>query len=386
MNARKIQWKYNLIQGLFWMLFCITISFINSYLTDKGLSPDQIGIITATFGALAALSQTILGKLADTSKTINWKNLIILLVVLRIISNIGLLIFEKPIISGLLFGFSLLLMNALIPFVNAANFYYEKNGIDLNYGVARGIGSLLFAVTSYSIGQLIPVMGIEIIVTAGFIVGVLMLIVTISMPLNKTGNDVVLNSDTTTITEGFFKKYPRFMLLLVGFTLLMIFHNSTSTYMLQILENVGGGNREVGTAFAIAAIFELPIMFGFVYLRKKISTHFMLVVAGIGFIVKASLYIIAPSVFMIYVAQAFQMLSFGLFASASVYCAQEEMDDNDKIKGQSLAASSITIGSVFGNLSGGFIVNSFGSDANLVFGLAVVIVASLIIIFAGKKK
>ncbi|NLW52373.1 MAG: MFS transporter [Tissierellia bacterium] len=385
MNKKQIQLQYNLLQGLFWMLFCITISFINSYLTGKGLSPDQIGIITATFGALAALSQTVLGRIADSSKTINWKNLIVTMIVLRILANFGILLVDDALISGLLFGLSLLLMNALIPFVNAANFYYEKNGINLNYGVARGIGSLLFAVTSYSIGQLIPVMGLEVIVIAGFIIGFLMLLITISMPLSKKEEDIIIHQQVNASSESFFKKYPKFVMLLVGFTLLMVFHNSTSTYMLQILENVGGGNKELGTAFAIAAIFELPIMFGFVYLRKKFSTHQMLIVAGFAFIGKALVYIISSSVGMIYVAQALQMLSFGLFASASVYCAEEEMDLNDKVKGQSLAAGSITIGSVFGNLSGGFIVNSFGSDANLLFGLGVVILATVIIILAKKK-
>lgn len=385
MNKKQIQLQYNLLQGLFWMLFCITISFINSYLTGKGLFPDQIGIITATFGALAALSQTVLGRIADSSKTINWKNLIVTMIVLRILANFGILLVDDALISGLLFGLSLLLMNALIPFVNAANFYYEKNGINLNYGVARGIGSLLFAVTSYSIGQLIPVMGLEVIVIAGFIIGFLMLLITISMPLSKKEEDIIIHQQVNASSESFFKKYPKFVMLLVGFTLLMVFHNSTSTYMLQILENVGGGNKELGTAFAIAAIFELPIMFGFVYLRKKFSTHQMLIVAGFAFIGKALVYIISSSVGMIYVAQALQMLSFGLFASASVYCAEEEMDLNDKVKGQSLAAGSITIGSVFGNLSGGFIVNSFGSDANLLFGLGVVILATVIIILAKKK-
>ena len=55
------------------------------------------------------------------------------------------------------------------------------------------------------------------------------------------------------------------------------------------------------------------------------------------------------------------------------------MSPKDMVKGQTLAASTITIGSVIGNLSGGLIVKNLGSQANVIYGLIVLIIAALII-------
>lgn len=375
---KKLQLKYSLLQGLFWMAFCITIAYINSYLTAKNLLPDTIGIITAVFGAIAALVQNILGNICDQSRKINWKIVIIGMLIIKLAADILINFVSIPLLQGILFGSGLMVLNTLIPFVNAANFYYEENGKILNYGVARGTGSLLYAVTSFVMGNLIALLGIDIVNLAGLIVTIALLGLTISMPIYKN-NESISQDYIEENAESFIKKYKSFCLILVGFSLLMVFHNTTSTYMLQILERVGGSNPELGTTFAIAAVFEIPIMFGFSYIIAKFKSHSLLKVAAIFFIFKGLIYFFTGSVAGIYFAQTLQVFSFALFASASVYYAKEKMSPKDMVKGQTLAASTITIGSVIGNLSGGLIVKNLGSQANVIYGLIVLIIAALII-------
>lgn len=47
------------------MFYCVGYSYVTLYLTGSGFSAAEIGMITALFGAMAALLQPLVGKLAD---------------------------------------------------------------------------------------------------------------------------------------------------------------------------------------------------------------------------------------------------------------------------------------------------------------------------------
>ena len=177
----------------------------------------------------------------------------------------------------------------------------------------------------------------------------------------------------------FFGAYPRFTGMLIGFVFLMLFHSMTNTYMLQIVEAVGGGTAEMGIVLALAGVLELPVMFAFSFLVKRVSSYRLLLLAGVGFIGKSILYLTATSVLMIYAAQLLQLVSYALFASVSVYYSNEVMDQKNKLRGQALVGSSVTIGSVIGGLVGGVLIQRFGMQVTLASGVVAAIIGAVII-------
>ena len=132
------------------------------------------------------------------------------------------------------------------------------------------------------------------------------------------------------------------MVTLFGIVLLMSFHNIVHTYMIQMIEPLGGDSAAMGTAFSIEALMELPVMFGFYKLIQRFSPSALIAFAGAAFILKALAYIIAGSVTGIYLAQSLQMLSYAIFISASVYYANEKMETGDQVTGQSYMTASIS--------------------------------------------
>lgn len=382
LNQKKLQWEYCGLQGFYWMLYCVGAGYLNAYLTGVGLQTGSVGVISAVCGSLAAVVQPFLGKLADRNPRCGWKVQLQALMILCMGCYILLKLVSAPVAAGVLCGLVFLILNIMMSFVSGVGFYYEKAGIVMNFGAARGFGSLFYSVASYCLGFWVADFGVDCISTAGIIVTLCLFVTVTVMPYGASGESDHRAGDPHPEEEGwsaFFRRYPRFTGMLIGFVLLMLFHSMTNTFMLQIVERVGGGTAEMGIVLALAGILELPVMFAFSPLVKRVSSYRLLLISGVGFILKSILYLIAASVAMIYAAQVLQIISYALFAAVSVYYANEVMDQKNKLRGQTLVGSSVTIGSVVGNLLGGVMIQSFGIRMVLVTGIAAAALGAVVI-------
>lgn len=386
MSRNKIQILYSLLQGFYWVLFGITISFANSYLSGLGVGTDLIGITTALFSGLAALAQVYLGRAGRNNPRYNWKSILLFLLLLRMLMNIILLFVSSKILAALVFGIAIFAMQTMLPFISTANFYYISKGVDLDYGLARGTGSLFFAIMTIIVGNLVASHGIISILSSGMIACFLFLIPVLLLPYNHTKDHTASAEENDEKRHNFLKKYPQFSISLIAFVLIMAIHNNTNTFLLQIIEHVGATNKELGRALFIAAVFELPVMLYFSRLLKKFKTKSMLMVSALAFALKTIIYLASKGIVGIYISQSLQLLSFALFISTSVYYTQERMEIRDSQQGQSMTASAVTLGSVFGSLIGGFLIQEYSLQVNLWVMVGFALIAFLILLMVGEEK
>ncbi|MGN0312516.1 MAG: MFS transporter [Lachnospiraceae bacterium] len=401
--------KYCFLQGLYWMLFCAGGGFVTAYLVGIGVEASTVGVVTATFCALSALMQPVLGKLADKGRHFHWINQLKIMALITIVCNLILLVQEERTVSAILFGIILLCLNCSMPFVNGASFYYENRGYKMNFGVARGIGSLSYAFVSMILGKLMASMGEKAVCLTGLVIGVLLLLVIFlfhEVPLpgedgvgfdNKKAGEKAQTADPVQEERGdvaanitsdghssmsqieFVKRYPYFMLMLVGFLCLLAAHNIANTYLLQMVQRVGGGSEEMGLTLSLAAVLEIPVMFLVSSIVKRWPVNKLLLASGIFFTLKMVIYVFATNVYMIYAAQILQPFSYALFATVCVYFAQEVMDEENKLRGQTFVSSSITLGAVLGNLTGGVVVQNFGVGTMLQMSVVICLIGTVII-------
>ncbi len=386
-KEKIINFKYCLVQAFYWLTFCCGIAFMNNFLTSQGIKVAMVGIISATSGILSAVLQPTLGKIADRGKNLNWKNMLILMATGIIISNLLMTFSLSKTAFGVIYGIFYLLVYAMMPLVNGMAFYYENCQISVNFGIARGMGSLMYAIAATIVGEIISYFGSKMVPLLTLISSVLFLSSVILMPY-KNGKQPTIHAGNGVkigITQVF-KNYPSFSLMLVGTVLLLSFHNTTTTYMLQIMESVGGGDAQMGIAVSIAATVELFPMFLFSKLKERFSAQKLLLFSALFFFIKAIMLYLATSVATTYASQSLQMLSYGLFTPASVYFAEENMPTSMKMQSQSLLTGAITLGGVLGNLIGGGMVEYLGVNANLFLGIFVTLAASAIIFLSGKVK
>lgn len=401
MRNRKRDIQYKILQGFYWMLYGLSTAYVTVFLLHHGFSSSIIGVIVAGSNLLAAVGQMFVGTMVDKHEKLTWKNMILLFCLLEAVCLILMMVLSNNhIVNGALFPIFSLLIYFQMPLVNSTFFYYTSRSEHLDFGSARGTGSLAYAIMSTVVGLIVVSYGEQAIVPSGMVILIGFTVVVLTMPYyhdelegaidtsNENTEDTIVSPNSSFI--AFTRHYPRFMLVILGSILVMAFHNIVHTYLIQVMEAVGGNSATMGTAVSIEALVELPIMFGFFILIKKFSSSTLMVIAGIGFVIKSVCFLLASSVMAIYFTELVQLISFALFASASVYFANDMMEDYDRVKGQGYMTASIAIGGVVGNFLGGFIYDGAGVHVLLLSCLGFALVGALCILagamFKGKHK
>ena len=276
------------------------------------------------------------------------------------------------------------------PVMTALYFEYEKAGCKIYYGLARGLGSASFAVTSAFIGGFVEKKGVGILLIVNVITMVLSAIVvfTFIKPESKATED-----DKTAKPEeeahnnflDFARTYPAFVIFLIGTICFYFAHNMINDFMIQIIRNLGGGEKELGYSNFLQAILELPVMAVMPFVLKKISSKTLLIVSGVAFFIKILILIFATNMAMMYLSQSFQLFAYAVYIPAVAYYVNETMSANDQVKGQAFVTSAITIGGVFSNLISGVILDHLGIKVMLITGTVVCALGVVIAISAMLK-
>lgn len=380
----SINTRYKAMQGLFWMLFCVSSGFISLYMQGRGLGEAGIGTVTALFGILAALLQPVLGGITDRSRRLTWRRMILTLAIPYLLICIVMPFIPGAWAGAIFMGLLILLGNTMMPFINSAHFYYSHAGEYINFGVARGIGSGLYALLALIIGFLAEKYGIEMVPISGILIVFLFILVVFRMPSND--EPVEKATRQKTLQKGFLLRYPAFTFMLLACLLMLTSHNVPNTFLLQIIQYLGGNSSQLGIALAIQAVVEVPVLFGFSKLLKHFRPRSMMLTAAIGFALKALMYAISTSVLMVYIIQIAQMISFALFVSASVFYTSEIIAKADQTTGQAYMTSMIAVGTVLGSLAGGWILELSGMTAMLSVNVVIAMVGVGFALISVKHK
>ncbi|MDY5021410.1 MAG: hypothetical protein SPE99_03300, partial [Blautia sp.] len=69
--------KYSFVQCFLWMGYAAIVGFASVYLLNAGFSNMQIGMITATAGAISAILQPVVATFADNPASPSLKKIIL---------------------------------------------------------------------------------------------------------------------------------------------------------------------------------------------------------------------------------------------------------------------------------------------------------------------
>ncbi len=406
---RQLTIKYAFLQSTFWISQCAIYSFAAVYLQYKNFNNTQIGIVLSLSSILSILIQPAVSAFADKSKKKTVRNIILsiilivfaLAVILNIWSNTFILIAS-------IFVMINSLQITLIPLLNSIALEFMNNGYPFNFGLARGTGSIAFAATSFLLGHAVSRFSAAVILPVFLISYVFFFLAAYiyrikspkrehkSYEATDTNSDASISAKGSTLDTaanppasilGFFLKYKRFALLLVGVAMVFYSHSLINTYLINIIENVGGNSADMGLSLTIAAGLELPMMAAFTIIVRKVKCGTLIKISGFFFLLKALAILIAPNVMAVHFSQAFQMLSFALFTPASVYYVNSIINEEDRNKGQAmLGVATVGVAGTIANLSGGKLLDISGVSNMLTLGAIVALIGSIIIFFSAEKS
>lgn len=378
---------YAVIQGMYWMGFCMIFSYSSVYLLDRGFSNTEIGLVIGIAGTISAVLQPLIGGMADGKKGLSLRTMVTMLGCLMALLGAGLLVVpDNRVLTVFFYVLLVIFLQVLTPLVYSLGMECTNQGLNLNFGLARGLGSLSFAGISYLAGMLVAILGTKIIpilviglyVCFGWFVHRFRYHNVVHKCAEDTGPE---NQEK----QSFFVRYPKYMALLVGAILVFASHNMINNFLFQIMESKGGGSSSMGTAMALAAAFELPTMFLFAWMVKWAGSDVWLKVSAIFFTIKAIGTLLVGNVIGMYLIQILQMFGFALFVVASVYYVNSIMEEKDRVKGQAYMTVTNTLGGVFGSSIGGALIDAFSIRTMLIVSVVAAIVGMGIMSVSTEK-
>ena len=349
-QSKSINIKYSMLQGIYFVGFCAVMGYAAVYLGSVGMSSSLIGIVLAIANILTSIAQPVLGGFVDKSNISMKKVLMIMFGLCSILSVLLMFVSKVTFLAAALFIAVSTILYTTMPLVNSLAFAFQKHGIDVKFGVARGIGSVAYALASLVLGNVVKAVSPTLMPLAYIVIflGILPLIRSFKMPeaeIDEVIEEKVVEKEST---GAFIKKHLKFMIFLAGFVLVYFDHTITM------------------------ALFEKY--------KNKINIKNTIIISAIFFTLKHTLTYFATNMFMIYLAQATQMLAYALFIPASVYYVDKLFDAKDAVKGQALVTTSMTVSGVLASFLGGILLDSMGVYETLFLGLVLSAVGTIVMI------
>lgn len=389
---QQLNVKYAMIQGLYWMIYCSAVGYASVYLLDKGLDNSTIGIILAIANILTTIVQPGLASYID-KKNLSIKNVITIIFGFIVIVSISMMFLSNvSIILKVLFTIVSTLLMCTVPLLNSLTFVFEEKGYSINFGLARGIGSAAYAISSLLLGlilekyspSLLPI--IYIILT----IGIIPLFYSFTLSKEDETSIEVKKEDETVEKEersllDFIKTYKKFNFLLIGIILVFFDHVVINSFFIHIINNVGGKSSHMGKAVFLAAIVELPMMAYFNTLKNKLKCGNIIIFSSFFFTIKHILTYFATNLTMLYIAQAMQMFAYALFIPASVFYVSKLVHERDLVKGQSLVTMAQTFAGIFASFFGGILLDKLGVQQTLLIGAIISFLGTVLIFFSSER-
>ncbi|MBR3514850.1 MAG: MFS transporter [Lachnospiraceae bacterium] len=382
--------RYILLNVTYFAAFCTIHACAALYLLEQGFSNVEVGVLLAVANIVSAIVQPIAADIIDKPGWLTNRRFILICVAIIGIGSL-LLVFlhSSKIAVFIIYALIYMIQFAYQPVMTALCFEYQKAGADIMYGLARGLGSASFAITSAIIGKAVENYGVGLLLTVNIVTMILsaLLIFFFRKPEENTEkqSEEKKTAAGKTGVSAFIKKYPAYMLYLVGTICFFFAHNMINDFMIQIIRNLGGGEAQLGYANFLQAILELPVMALIGIVLKKFAPKTLMVFSGAAFFVKIVILLFATNMATMYISQSFQLFAYAVFIPAAAYYVSNTMEEADQVKGQAFITSAITMGGVFSNLLSGVILDHLGMRSMLLTGSGVCAVGVVIAFVAMAK-
>lgn len=368
----KLQRQYNLLQIAFYFVGCFGTGFTTVYLLEKGISNTGIGIVMSCACVLAMILGPRLSALIIKHDGLTVNRMIMLLYGLMTVIYLGTGLFKLP-AAVIMVSFVLFLSvhNCITPLISVIAGGYSQNGSPVNYGLAKGLGSVSWAVTSAVTGKVVDRLGSGILPMLFAVSGLLIIFLLYKMPSTKG----TPKGERSGSIPHVIRSYPVFFLIVLGFSVCYAGHNALGTYLPNIITSLGGSTSTFGTALFINAAVELPFLMMADRWMKRLGPTNLCLLAGAAYIIRNVMIAAAGSVPMLFAGLLFQGASNGLLTVLMANYVIAYLLPRDQIMGQTMVGVFVSGGgAMLGNLLGGWLQDNVGLPAMLTFAVSCTVI------------
>ena len=291
--------------------------YFGVWLANRGISPDEIGIINAAPLLLMLLVNQLVGRIADRMP--DWRGVIIVLSLVAGAVPIGLFF-----VSGfwgvlLIYALSVMPAFALVPVVDAATLRMtQRRGTD--FSAVRAWGTVGFMVTTGASGPLIAWLGDAAYVPIFVAFALLRALLAFQLPQFRavTPDDI---GPAARRASGRLRELlrPWFLLALLGVAILYATHAVIGTFGALLWYRQGIPEGLIGPLVATMAAAEAAMMFAWKRLKLKFSARHIILFACMVAALRWSAMAFSPPVWVLFGLQMLHALTFAMGYLGGIY-------------------------------------------------------------------
>ena len=355
---------YALIQALYWAIFCLMVGFASVFLLDRGFSNGQIGLILGASYLLSAIFQPVIGALF--SRRAVRLNVAIACAYMPVLA-LSMAVLALPlgrVPLAVMVAIIFTVQSMMQPSVNALHQNFEGEGRPVNFGLARGIGSAAYALSSFVMGRLLAWWSPSILPGIYGAAVAALIAVLLCARTTSAGVRLAVNSAKASYGE-ILRAHPSLALFLVGAGCMFMTYSFIENYLVQIILSIGGERGDLGTAITLSAMTELPAMMLFARFSRRGKGIKLFMISIWFWLAKDILTLLAPSTGVLFAVRLLNFASCAVYVPGMMDYMRHTLPPSQLLRGATLAGTATTLGSLLATILGGWLMDAVGVRKSL---------------------
>ena len=348
------------------------VMFLPIWLSEKGITTEQIGIINAVPVFVILALNLIVGRVADRAR--DWRQVIVIGALIAGIVPIGLFFVNE--FWGILLFWTLagLPGGAIGPVLDAATMRMtRRNGTD--FGTIRAWGTVGYMLFNGLTGFLVVWYGSDIFVPLFVGLALLRAAVSLQLPGFRAPADHVTVAAARPVA-GKLREIvtkPWFILPLIGFAIIFGTHIILNAFASLLWKEQGISEDIIGPLIALGAAAEAGMMFLWKRLGGRVSARHMILLSALTSVLRWAAMAFSPPVWVLLLLQLTHGVTFALGYLGCVHFIANWTSEDIAAETQSLFQVLQQVMSVVALVGFGWLIGIYGAHAYLFASLAAVI-------------
>jgi len=285
------------------------------WLSNRGITPDETGIITAVPVLVMLAINVLVGRLADKAK--DWRSVIIILSLIAGAVPIGLFF-----VSGfwgilLLWTLCVVPAAALVPVVDAATLRMTQRR-NTNFGVVRAWGTVGYMAIAAVAGPIISIAGEGAFLPLFLALSLLRALISLQLPRFRAPEHVVTVADKAKSKLKDALK-PWFVLPLIGLGIVYSTNGVLANFGALLWRDQGIDEGLIGPLIAVGAAAEAAMMFFWRKLDIKVSARHLIIFAALVGVIRWGAMAFSPPIWVLVILQLLHSVTFAVSYFGGIY-------------------------------------------------------------------
>jgi len=351
--------------------------YLPIWLAEKGMSPEQIGVVNAVPIFLILVLNLFVGRIAD--KAGDWRQVIVGCALVSGVAPLALFFVDD--FWGILLVWTLLSLpsGAMGPVVDAAAVRLtRRNGTD--FGVIRAWGTVGYMVMNALTGFVAAWGGSAVFVP--LFAGVLLLrgVLSLQLPRFRAPDHQPTVAAIAPAARLRAALQPWFVLPLIGFGMVFGTHYILNAFAALLWKAQGIDEAVIGPLVALGALSEAAMMFAWRRVGARFSPRYVILVSALVSGLRWIAMAFSPPVLVLVGLQALHGVTFAMGFLACVHFIAKWTSEDIAAETQSLFAGLQQVMSVVALVGFGWLVTLMGEKAYLVAALFALVAGGLVVV------